>query len=75
MTLNNRCCGSQIIGCYALTGEHSERPLEVGQGMQSRAHVLCGYIYVVNAVAIVICIVSVSVAINNTTVLTDWYTN
>ncbi|XP_065897600.1 uncharacterized protein [Dysidea avara] len=25
-----RCCGSQIIGCYAPTGEHCERPLEIG---------------------------------------------
>ena len=24
-----RCCGTQIIGCYAPTGEHCERPLEV----------------------------------------------
>lgn len=27
----NRCCGSQIIGCYTLTGEHCEKPLEVGK--------------------------------------------
>ena len=24
-----RCCGAHIIGCYAPTGEHCERPLEV----------------------------------------------
>ena len=24
-----RCCGAQIIGCYAPNGEHCERPLEV----------------------------------------------
>lgn len=24
-----RCCGGQIIGCYAPNGEHCERPLEV----------------------------------------------
>jgi hypothetical protein len=25
-----RCCGAQIIGCYAPNGEHCERPLEIG---------------------------------------------
>ena len=24
-----RCCGPKIIGCYAPSGEHCERPLEV----------------------------------------------
>lgn len=27
--LHSRCCGAQIIGCYAPNGEHCERPLEV----------------------------------------------
>ena len=29
LVILNRCCGSQIIGCYAPTGEHCEKPLEV----------------------------------------------
>ncbi len=33
-----RCCGAQIIGCYAPNGEHCERPLEV-RSMHSKVAV------------------------------------
>jgi hypothetical protein len=30
-----RCCGPKLIGCYAPTGEHCERPLEIGMRQDS----------------------------------------
>jgi hypothetical protein len=30
-----RCCGAKIIGCYVPTGEHCERPLEIGLRIDS----------------------------------------
>ncbi|XP_062513876.1 uncharacterized protein LOC134189578 isoform X2 [Corticium candelabrum] len=30
-----RCCGPKLVGCYVPTGEHSERPLEIGMRQDS----------------------------------------
>ncbi|XP_064383534.1 uncharacterized protein LOC135332129 isoform X2 [Halichondria panicea] len=36
-----RCCGPQIIGCYAPNGEHCERPLEIGMRCDSGIASIC----------------------------------
>lgn len=33
-----RCCGAQIVGCYAPNGEHCERPLEVCVTLYSQGY-------------------------------------